>query len=55
MYYEDMYDCCKKAEYYLLHEDKRRQIAAKGHELVSKKHSYINRVEYILDVIGKMS
>ncbi len=38
-----------------LHEDKRRQIAAKGHELVSKKHSYINRVEYILDVIGKMS
>lgn len=38
-----------------LHEDKRRQIAAKGHELVSKKHSYINRVKYILDVIGKMS
>mgnify|MGYP002232842612 CR=1 FL=1 len=55
VYYEDMYDCCKKAEYYLLHEDERRQIAAKGHELVSKKHSYINRVEYILDVIGKMS
>ena len=55
VYYEDMYDCCKKAEYYLLHEDKRRQIAAKGHELVSKKHSYINRVKYILDVIGKMS
>ena len=55
VYYEDMYDCCKKAEYYLLHEDERRQIAAKGHELVSKKHSYINRVKYILDVIGKMS
>lgn len=31
------------------------RIAAKGHELVSKKHSYINRVKYILDVIGKIS
>lgn len=52
VYYEDMYDCQKKVEYYLLHEDERRQIAVNGHELVSRKHSYINRIKYILDVIN---
>ena len=30
----------------LLHEDKRRQIAAKGHELVSKKHQLHKTGDY---------
>lgn len=53
VYYEDMYDCEKKAEYYLSHEDERRMIALNGYELVKEKHSYIQRVGVILNTINE--
>lgn len=53
VYYEDMYDCEKKAEYYLRHEDERRMIALNGYELVKEKHSYIQRVGVILNTINE--
>lgn len=51
VYYEDMYDCQKKADYYMKHEDERKQIALNGYRIVKNKHSYINRVEAILAAI----
>ncbi len=51
VYYEDMYDCSKKAEYYLKHEDERMMIALNGYNIVKEKHSYIQRLGTILDII----
>lgn len=46
--YEDMFE---KAEYYLCHERERIDIAMNGYKKVRDKHSYINRMEYIVDKI----
>ena len=48
VYYESLDDMCKKARYYLEHEDERRQIAKSGHEKVKKYHSYDARIKEIL-------
>ncbi|MBN1493692.1 MAG: glycosyltransferase [Candidatus Omnitrophica bacterium] len=41
-------DLCKKVKYYLEHEDERRAIARKGHELVVTQHTYIHRMQTLL-------
>lgn len=51
VYYEDMYDCEKKVQYYLQHEDERKQIASNGYNIVKQKHSYIQRVKCIIEKI----
>ncbi len=43
---EDMLD---KAEYYLLHEKERAEIARNGFERTLREHTYINRLEIMLD------
>lgn len=40
--YEDLQ---KKTEYYLSHEDKRKNIALNGYEKVKKLHQYSNRLD----------
>ena len=52
VYYEDINDCCRKAEYYLAHEDERRLIALNGYNIVKQKHSYIQRIATILDIVN---
>ena len=52
VYYEDINDCCRKAEYYLSHEDERRLIALNGYNIVKQKHSYIQRIATILDIVN---
>lgn len=50
VYYEDLNDMERKVEYYLCHEEERRQIAKNGHEKVKQFHSYDNRVEKMLQI-----
>lgn len=52
VYYDSHDDLLKKTEYYLNHEDERAQIARNGHNKVAKYHSYIKRMEYIMDKAG---
>lgn len=52
VYYDSHDDLLKKTEYYLNHEDERAQIARNGHNKVTKYHSYIKRMEYIMDKAG---
>lgn len=49
--FDSILDMCRKAEYYLLHEDERIQIAYNGYEKVKNYHSYENRIKEILRVI----
>lgn len=52
VYYGDMYDCQRKTEYYLNHEDERASIAANGYKIVKNGHSYTDRVSTILKIIN---
>lgn len=52
VYYEDDKDLIKKIDYYLSHEDKRRQIAENGHRKVSSNHSFEKCISDILDIIS---
>ncbi len=49
--YESLEDLKEKIEFYLKHEDIRRQIAENGNAKVRKYHSYKKRVEMILKVL----
>ena len=53
VYYDpnNMEDLHQKISYYLEHEEERNLIAAAGWEEVKKKHTYVNRVEKILQVL----
>ncbi len=44
-------DFFKKADYYLNHETERKEIAALGRERVIKEHTYIQRLDTILESI----
>lgn len=48
VYFESISDMSKKADYYLLHEEERLQIAKNGYEKVKKYHSYENRLNQII-------
>lgn len=52
VYYEDINDSCRKARYYLAHEDERRQIALNGYNIVKQNHSYTQRIATILDMVN---
>jgi len=49
--YETIEEACELAAYYLEHEDERSEIARNGYELVKEKHSVLNRVINIINVI----
>lgn len=52
VYYESQEDLLDKVEYYLHHEEERRQIARNGYEKVKKFHTYEKRLETMLHIMG---
>ena len=51
--FDGVEDLVQKAGYYLAHEDERAQIAKNGYEKVKKYHSYVQRIQTILDTVCK--
>ncbi len=52
VYYDSKQDMLDKVAYYLAHDDKRRQIAAHGHDTVRNKHSYRERLAGMIQVVS---
>ncbi len=50
--YESMEDAIAKADFYLKHDDLRKQIAVNGHQKVKKEFSYPKRIEELFRVAG---
>ena len=50
--FDGVEDLAEKAVYYLEHEKERREIARNGYEKVKQHHSYVNRIEAILETIA---
>ena len=53
--YDDADDLNKKIEYYLTHEEERKEKAQKGREIVLKNHTFDNRVDTIINSLKDMS
>lgn len=53
VYYTDYEDLVEKVDYYLAHEEERKQIAASGCHKVREQHTLQKRVEYILQVLAE--
>ena len=53
--YDDADDLNKKIEYYLTHEEERKEKAQKGMEIVLKNHTFDNRVDTIINSLKDMS
>ncbi len=51
VYYEDLNDMERKAEYYLNHEEERLDIARRGHDKVKQFHSYRDRLEKMFAIV----
>lgn len=51
VYYESNEDMLEKVDYYLRHEDERREIAKHGHDTVLKHHSYADRLCQMLAML----
>lgn len=47
-WFETVEECCEKIEYYLQHDQQRRNIAAAGYRLAHQKYSYDKMVEKII-------
>lgn len=53
--FDGVEDLVRKADYYLKHEEERRQIAKNGYEKVKKYHTYRDRIETMLQIISGQS
>ena len=51
VYYESKNDLMDKIDYYLEHEDERKQIVQSGHEKITAFHTYEQRLAEIIDVV----
>lgn len=51
VYYTDNQDLLYKVDYYLEHEEERKQIARNGYEKVRKYHTYAHRIASILQLV----
>ncbi len=51
VYYDSEKDMMEKIRYYLVHEEERAIIARHGYETVCKAHSYVVRLQEILDIV----
>ena len=51
VFYSDYTDLLDKVEYYLTHEEERKQIARNGHDKVRKYHTFEDRIRDILEVV----
>ncbi len=52
IFYENNEDLLEKTDYFLHHENERREIARNGYEKVKTYHTYRNRVEEIMAVVN---
>lgn len=52
-FYHDMDSLFEKIDYYLAHEDERKEIQKAGHELCTTKYTYSDRVKKILEIINQ--
>lgn len=53
VYYESRQDLMDKIAYYLEHEDERLAIAERGHAKIQAGHTYVKRLEEIIDVVTR--
>lgn len=51
VYFESKEDLLQKCDYYLEHEDKRKEIAQCGYEKVKEFHSYETKLNEILEIV----
>lgn len=51
VYFESKEDLLQKCDYYLEHEDKRKEIARCGYEKVKEFHNYETRLNEILEIV----
>lgn len=51
VYYEDQSDLIKKIDYYLEHDEKRKQIAENGHQKTAQNHSYKKCLTDIFSIV----
>ncbi len=51
VYYTDYAELLDKVEYYLNHEEERKQIARNGYDKVKKYHTYEKRVKEIISIL----
>ncbi len=50
--YESVPDLLEKIDYYLKHDDERKQIAKNGYERIKKEHTYDIRIKAMLELAG---
>lgn len=51
VYYDSRQDLMDKIEYYLTHEDERKEIARNGHDRIMDGHTYEQRLEEIISIV----
>lgn len=51
VFYEDYYDLEEKVEYYLSHENERREVAENGCRKVREEHNYRGRLQMIMEIV----
>lgn len=51
VYYEDQSDLIKKIDYYLEHDEKRKQITENGHQKTAQNHSYKKCLTDIFSIV----
>ena len=51
-YYDSYEDLLEKTEYYLSHEEERKQIARNGYEKVKKYHTYKNSLDTMINIMN---
>lgn len=52
VYFEDTCDLMDKAGYYLEHEEERLKIAASGYQKVKNYHSFVTKLQHMLNIAG---
>lgn len=52
IYYDSKNDLMDKIDYYLKHDDERIQIASNGLQKISEKHTYLHRVDEMLEFLS---
>lgn len=52
--YENETDLREKVEYYLERPELRKQMAAKGQKLVREKHSFQQRIDFVIQSLKEL-
>lgn len=54
-WFESLEECCEKIEYYLAHEEERKQVALNGYKLAHEQYSFDQLAERILCDVEKLA